>query len=69
MAFFLAGRCNVMVTTPNDRLTSMVSTNSDDTDDMGFNPHRKRVARTSDYLFVAAAMVMVVGVVLWAVFG
>jgi hypothetical protein len=44
----------------------MVSTLADDTDGMGFNPHRKRVARSSDYLFVAAAVVAVVVLLGWA---
>jgi len=42
---------------------------ADDTDAMGFNPQRKRVARSSDYLFVGAAVVLCVGLVLWTLFG
>jgi hypothetical protein len=41
----------------------------DDTDPMGFNPHRKRVARRSDIVFVAAAMVACVVLVAWTLFG
>jgi hypothetical protein len=47
----------------------MVSTPTDDTDGMGFNPHRKHVARRSDYLFVAAAVLAVVGLLAWTLFG
>jgi hypothetical protein len=36
---------------------------------MGFNPHRKQVRRRSDYVFVAAAVLAVVAVVLWALLG
>ncbi len=36
---------------------------------MGFNPQRKRVARTTDYLFVGAAAVLCIGLVLWTLFG
>jgi hypothetical protein len=41
----------------------------DDTDGMGFNPHRKRVARPTDIVFVAAAMVVVLALLAWAVLG
>ncbi len=41
----------------------------DDTEGMGFNPQRKRVARTSDYLFVGAAVVACVGLLLWVLLG
>jgi hypothetical protein len=33
---------------------------------MGFNPHRKQVRRRSDYVFVGAAVLAVIAVVLWA---
>lgn len=36
---------------------------------MGFNPQRKRVARKSDYLFVGAAAVISIGLVLWTLLG
>jgi hypothetical protein len=36
---------------------------------MGFNPHRKRVKRVSDYVFVAAAVVAALALVLWAFLG
>jgi hypothetical protein len=32
---------------------------------MGFNPHRKHVARRSDYVMVAAAMVIATALVVW----
>jgi hypothetical protein len=35
---------------------------------MGYNPYRTRVSRKSDVWFVLAAVVVVVGVVVWAVF-
>jgi hypothetical protein len=39
---------------------------ADDTDPMGFNPHRTHRRRTSDYVFVAAAVLLCVALVLWA---
>jgi preprotein translocase subunit Sec61beta len=36
---------------------------------MGFNPHRKRVKRASDYIIVASAMVAIVVLVAWAFAG
>jgi hypothetical protein len=36
---------------------------------MGFNPYRKFVAKPADYLMVAAAVVVVVGLLLWALLG
>ena len=36
---------------------------------MGFNPYRKFVAKPADYLIVAAAVVVVVGLLLWALLG
>jgi hypothetical protein len=47
----------------------MVSMAADDTEAMGFNPHRKYVARRSDYVFVAGAVLAVVGAVAWVLFG
>jgi hypothetical protein len=47
----------------------MVSTLADDTGVMGFDPNRRRVPRRSDYLFVAAAVVAVVVLLAWTVFG
>jgi hypothetical protein len=38
----------------------------DDTDDVGLNPYRKRVRRTSDYVFVAAAVVVALALLAWA---
>ncbi len=43
--------------------------NRDDTEAMGFNPQRKRVARRSDYLFVAAAAALCMVLVLWTLLG
>jgi len=36
---------------------------------MGFNPHRKRVARRSDYVFVGAAAALCIALVLWTLLG
>jgi hypothetical protein len=36
---------------------------------MGFNTHRKRVKRTSDYLIVGSAFVIMIALVLWAFSG
>ncbi len=36
---------------------------------MGFNPYRKHVARRSDYLFIAAAVIAILGLLAWVVFG
>ena len=36
---------------------------------MGFNPYRKFVAKPADYLMVAAAVVVVAGLLLWALLG
>jgi hypothetical protein len=36
---------------------------------MGLNPYRKFVARPADYVFVAAAVVAVVALLLWALLG
>jgi hypothetical protein len=36
---------------------------------MGFNPHRKRVKRASDYIIVASAMVAIVALLAWALAG
>jgi len=36
---------------------------------MGFNPYRKFVARPADYVFVAAAAVAIVALLLWALLG
>lgn len=33
---------------------------------MGFNPYRKFVAKPADYVFVAAAVLAVVGLLVWA---
>jgi hypothetical protein len=36
---------------------------------VGFNPFRERVERRTDVLLVAAALVVVIALVLWALFG
>jgi hypothetical protein len=36
---------------------------------MGFNPHRKRVKRTSDFLIVGSAFVLMIALVVWAFSG
>jgi len=36
---------------------------------MGFNPHRKRVKRTSDSLIVGSAFVIMIVLVFWAFAG
>jgi hypothetical protein len=69
IAFFFAARSRVIVAMPLSRVTLRVSMSADDTEGMGFNPQRKRVARTSDYLFVAAAALLCVGLLLWTVLG
>jgi hypothetical protein len=35
---------------------------------VGFNPYRRFRARTGDFVMVAAAIVLVVALVIWAVF-
>jgi hypothetical protein len=42
---------------------------SDDTDVMGFDPNRKRVARRTDIVFVAAAVIAVIALLAWTAFG
>jgi len=36
---------------------------------MGFNPYRKFIARRTDYLFDAAAVITAAALVVWAFFG
>ena len=36
---------------------------------MGYNPHRKRVKRDSDLVFVGAAVVITAVLVIWGLFG
>ena len=47
----------------------MVSTPVDDTEPMGFDPSRRRVSRRTDVVFVVAAVVAVVALLAWALFG
>ena len=36
---------------------------------MGFNPYRKFVPKRADYVFVAAAVLAVIALMLWALLG
>lgn len=36
---------------------------------MGFDPHRKHRVSSFDYLFVASAFVVVIGLIVWAALG
>ena len=47
----------------------MVSMPLDDTDDMGYNPHRKFVPKRGDLAIVFAAIAVAVALVLWAFVG
>ena len=38
-----------------------------DTRDVGFNPYRPQRCRTSDYVFVAAALVVTAALLVWAI--
>ena len=69
IAFFLSARSRVMVTIPSSRVTCMVSMTADDTEGMGFNPHRKYRARKSDYVFVAAAVIVCAALLSWVLLG
>jgi hypothetical protein len=42
---------------------------SDDTDAMGYNPHRRRVAKKGDLALVVVAVAIALGLVLWALLG
>jgi len=35
---------------------------------VGFNPFREQTRRTSDYVFVGAAMLVVIALLVWALF-
>jgi len=47
----------------------MVSMPGDDTDGMGYNPHRKHVPKRGDLAIVIAAILVAVVLVLWAFLG
>jgi hypothetical protein len=48
----------------------MVSpTAGDDTGEMGYNPHRRFVARRADYVVVVLALVVAIALVAWALLG
>jgi hypothetical protein len=68
-AFFFAGRLSMTVTTPSWRETSIVSMSGDDTYAMGYNPHRKFIPKRGDLALVAASIVVVLVLVLWAFSG
>lgn len=36
---------------------------------MGFNPYRKFVAKPADYVFVVAAVLAAIGLLVWALLG
>jgi len=42
---------------------------SDDTEPMGYNPHRKMVRKPGDIAIVVGALLVAIGLVLWALFG
>ena len=54
---------------PESLLISIVATPGDHTDHVGFNPYRKYVAKRADYVFVAAAALVCLGLVAWAFLG
>jgi len=68
-AFFLLGRLIATVTTPFERVTSMVSMCGDDTDGMGYNPNRKYVRRKGDLAFVVAGVAIALALLIWAFLG
>jgi len=41
----------------------------DDTEQMGYNPHRKLVPKRGDLVLVVAALAIAVVLLLWALFG
>jgi hypothetical protein len=69
IAFLRAGLFNSIVTMGPSRRTAMVSTSRDDTDEVGFNPHRKYVPKRSDIALVVVALALALGLVLWAFLG
>jgi hypothetical protein len=65
-ALFFSGRFKVTVTTPSARSTSSVSVPADDNHGRGLQPVPPARRRTSDYVLLAAAFAVVIGLVLWA---
>ena len=65
IAFFLAGRLSVHVTTPSARSMSR-DVHADYRSGVGFNPFRQQVKRRSDIVLVAVAVLVVALLVLWA---
>ena len=47
----------------------MVSMSGDDTDGMGYNPHRKYVPKRGDLAIVIAAILVAIVLVVWAFAG
>ena len=47
----------------------MVSIAGDDTEEMGYNPHRKLVPKRGDLLLVMIALVVAAVLLVWALFG
>ena len=75
-AFFFSGRRNVIVTTPSVRSTvidssSRVSVAMAATilSLVGYNPYRKFRAKPADYALVAAALLVSLGLLIWAFAG
>ena len=73
-AFFLLGRFIVTVTTPSSsRATSNVSMalpyRPATVRPMGYNPFRASVKHRGDMVIVAAALIVIVALVGWALFG
>jgi len=50
-------------------VTSMVSMPADDTDDMGYNPHRKMVRKPGDVALVVLGVAVALALVVWAFLG
>ena len=70
MAFFFSGRLRVMVTMPpSTRSTSIVSMGPTILAAMGFNPYSRFRAKPVDYVLVAAAVLVAIVLVLWALLG
>ncbi len=57
------------MTTPSARSMSKVCIARTILTDMGFNPFRQQQRRTGDYVLVAAALVVIAALVLWAFLG
>ena len=60
---------NLAIRTSPSELESCKAAPNGDTWQMGFNPHRTHRRSPFDYVMVAAALVICLGLVLWAVLG